>query len=474
MIRFTLILLLSCLGTVIFSQETLTLEKAIQIARENSLRMKQSQISVSQAEVSLAQAKQARYPTLNLGTNYSYNVGRSVNPLTYQFETTEFNYTNLSANTGISVFGGNQINRTIQQARLSLQSAQESLYQQADDIALEVALNFLNLVFAEENLANAEAQLKTSQVQLDQILKSIEAGASPTNDRYEFDAQLALREQNLTQQKNAVMIAQLNLQQILLWEGETPIRIERPNIDQLIALKQETLDAQYIYEQAMQFRHDVRSSELGTKASAKGIDVAKSGYWPRLSLGLGVNSGFTDLASAPTDFETQLTQVPGVFIDGESVNFQTLQLVPVDFENISLGEQLDRNLGMGISVNLQIPIYNRRQVKSNVELSRLQYEQSVITELSVKQSLRQNIQQAVADYQSARENLAAQQKSVTALEAAYKAAQRRYDVGQGNSFELANAKNQLDAAINQLTIARYDYVFKMKVIDFYLGRGLSL
>lgn len=474
MTRLALFLIFLSLPFWAQSQELLTLEKAIGIARENSLRMRSSQISVGQAGINLASARQARYPTLNLGTNYSYNVGRSVNPLTYQFETTEFNYTNLSANTGVTVFGGNQINRSIQQARLSLQAAQESLFQEADNIALDVALAFLNLVFAEENLENARAQLKTSQDQLDQVLKGIAAGARPTNDRYELDAQVALREQNLTQQKNAVMLAQLSLQQILLWEGETPIRVERPNIDRLIAQEPGTLDPRQIYAQALEYRHDVRAAEFNSQAGKKGIDVAKAGYWPRLTLGLGVNSGFTDLASVPTGFETQLTSVPGVIIDGEAVDFQTLQLVPVDFENISLGDQLDRNLGMGISVNLQIPIYNRRQVRSGVEQSRLQYEQNLVNEMSVKQGLQQNIQQAVADFLSSRENLTAQQKSVAALEAAYQAAQRRYEVGQGNAFELANAKNQLDAAVNQWTIARYDYVFKMKVIDFYLGRGLGI
>lgn len=472
--RSILLLLFSLLSISGWSQELLTLERAVEIARQNSIRIKQSQITVGQSEVNLAQARQARYPNFNLGTNFSYNLGRSVNPVTYQFETNEFSYTNLTANSGVTLFNGNRINQSVHQARLSFQAAQENLYQEADNIGLEVALGFLNLVFAEENMANAEAQLKTSRDQLDQVLKSIDAGARPTNDRYELDAQVALREQNLTQQRNAVVLAQLSLQQLLLWEGPTPIRIERPNIDALIALAPGTLDVAQIYEQALQHRHDIQAAKWNAEAARRGINIAQSGYWPSLTFGIGASSGFTNLAESPTRFEGQLTQVPGVFIDGEAVQFEALQLVPVDFQKVSLRDQLDQNLSMGLNINLSIPIYNRRMVRSGVENARLQHEQALLSEMSVKQSLKQGIQQAVADFQSSRENLSAQQKSVDALNAAYAAAQRRYDVGQGNAFELANAKNQLDAAVNQLTIARYDYVFKMKVIDFYLGRGLTL
>lgn len=475
MLRYlTIFFIVLLTAQVSWGQETLSLEEAIHIARENSLRIRQGHVNMQQAQVSLSQARHARYPNLNLGSGFSYNLGRSVNPVTYQFETNEFSYTNFSASTGITIFNGNRINNTIQQTRLSFQAARESLQQESDDVALEVALGFLNLLFAEENLANAESQLKTSQTQLDQVVKSIEAGARPLNDRYELDAQVALREQNLTQQKNAVRLAQLNLQQLLLWDGPTPIQIERPNIDALITTVPGSLDPDHIFSQALVHRHDIKAASLNKSAAMKGIGIAKSGYWPSLNVGLSTSSGFTDLAEAPTNFDPQLTSVPGVFIDGEAVNFQTIQVVPTDFQKVKFVDQLDQNLSMGLSVNLSIPIYNRRSVKSSVEQARLQYESSLITEESTQQLLRQSIQQAVADYEGARDNLDAQQKTVRSLEAAYQAAIRRYEVGQGNAFELANAKNQLDAAANQLIIAKFDCVFKMKVIDFYLGRGLGM
>lgn len=467
-------LIILAIPFVSIAQQPLSLEKAIQIARENSLRIKQSQLGVSQSEVDLAQSRQARFPTLNLSSGFQYNLGRSVNPVTYEFETTEFSYTNLGINSGVTLSSGNRINASIHQAKLALQSAQESLFQEADNIGLEVALGFLNVVFAQENLANAKAQLRTSQDQLDLILKSIEAGAAPTNDRYELDAQVALREQNVTAQENTLRLAKLNLQQLLLWEDATPIEIERPNIEALVATLPGSLDADQIFQQALQYRHDILSAKWNSEAAQKGIDIAKAGYWPTLTFGLGGGSGFTDNARAPSNFQTLLTPVPGVFIDGEAVDFRTEQLVPTDFEQISLADQLDQNMSWGLQVNLSIPIYNRRNVKSAVERAQIGHEMALVQEQSVKQTLRQNIEQAVADFKASRDNLAAQRKTVESLEAAYNAAKRRYDIGQGNSFELATAKNNLDASINQLTIARYDYVFKLKVIDFYLGRGLTL
>jgi outer membrane protein len=466
-----LILLLPCL---MMAQNPVTLEEAIQIARENSLRMKQSQLGVARSEIELSQAKQQRLPNFNMSSGYSYNLGRSVNPITYQFETNEFSYTNIGANSGVTLFNGGRINNSVQRAKIALHAAQEDLYQEADNIALDVALAYLNVLFAEENRANAEAQLAASEVQLDRIVKSIDAGATPVNERYDLDAQVAMRRQNVTQQENAVRMAYLSLRQIMLLDPEETIVIDRPNIDAVIASVPGTLAPDVIFEQALAFRHDVIAARLYSEAALKDVQIAKAGYWPSLSLGLNSNSGFTDLAREPAGFSNERITIPGVFIDGEAVNYQVTQLVPTGLQKVGVVDQLNRNLSIGVSVNLSIPIYNRRNVRSNVEISRIQHEQSLINELSTKQVLRQNIEQAVADFKASRDNLEAQQQTVNALEAAFSAAERRYAVGQGNTFDLTNAKNQLDGALNQLTIARYDYVFKLKVIDFYLGRGLSL
>ncbi|MDX1479627.1 MAG: TolC family protein, partial [Saprospiraceae bacterium] len=196
--------------------------------------------------------------------------------------------------------------------------------------------------------------------------------------------------------------------------------------------------------------------------------------YPRLTIGGSLGTSYSDLAKQALGFERQRVPIPDVYINGELVQYEVEQDVATGVRTTPYGTQLDNNIGYGFSVSLSVPIYNNYSNRASVERARLNTLQERNTEDQLKQSLKTDIQNALASARSAWESLEASQRAVDAAEIAYDHAERRFGLGTINSFELINARGRLDQATINLTIAKYDYLFKVKIIEYYLGRGLTL
>ena len=473
-IPILVILFLSSCFSLVSAQETWSLERCIRHALDNSLLIRSAMLSEELAQVNLNQSRQQRFPSLNANAGAGLNFGRVINPATNDFETENSLFSNIGASSGVMLYQGGFINHNIRQAGFEADAAHEDLRQTQSDLALQVALSYLSVLFATENLQNAQATLALTQQQLDQIEKMIAAGTIPASDRYDILAQIALDEQSIVQYQNDEETNLLGLKHLLLLDPGYDLRLDRPvvSIDGMEAFETYKLEA--VYSAALASQPQIKAQDLRMRSAELDESIARSGYLPRLSLSGSIGTNYSDLDKTILGVQTTRVPTPGVYINGEQVLFEVDTDFPTGLETTPVFDQFDNNLGYGISVGLSIPIYNNHATRAAVSRAKIGISQQQVASEQVRQTLKSDIQNALAAARAAREALDASERAFEAAEIAYQNAERRFALGAINNYDFISARNRLDAARINQTIAKYDYLFRAKVIEYYLGRGLKL
>lgn len=458
----------------VHAQEVWSLERCVRHALDNSLLVRNSELAEQFSLVTVNQAKQSRYPSLNANAGSGLNFGRVVNPATNNFETENSFFSNVGLSSGVMLYQGSYLSNSIRQAGLDLDASREDIQQTKNNLALQVALSYLSVLFADENLQNARARQSLSQAQLQQIEKMITAGTRPESERYDVVAQIALDEQDIVGFENDRELNLLGLKQLMLLEPDYPLEVEKPevSIEGMEAFENYTLGA--VYDAALKSQPQIRAQELRVRSAQLGEAIAKANLLPSLSLGGSIGTNYSDLDQRALGFETVRVPTEGVYINGESALFEIDQEYPTGLETTPLFDQFDNNLGYGVSLNLNIPIYNNRQGKSAIDRAKLATIQQQNDDEQIRQTLKTDIQNALAAARAARKSLEASERAFDAAEIAYNNADRRFALGTINNYDLISARNRLDASRVNRTIAKYDYLFRAKVIEYYLGRGLTL
>ena len=453
-------------------QEVWDLKKCVDHAMTNNINVQQAKLNVDFAQVNLTLAKHSRYPNLNAGSGANWNFGRTVDPTSNTFNTETFFANNINLSTGVTLYNGGRINKTIKQSKLDLAAAELDADQSTKDISLTVANTYLNVLFAQENLKIAQNQLELTQEQLSQLDKLIRAGSRPQNERLDLEAQTALQEQNIVQTENTYDIALLNLKQLLRLDVEKEIQVIVPSAGIDVLMDPDQITFEQVYSSALKTQSNIAGQEYKNESAALGVQIAKTGYYPNLSFGgsLGTNYSNKGLKVDDVVFE-RVNQT--VYINGTATEIGTDQPSFITSQN-PYSSQIDENLSYGFGLQLSIPIYNNYSNKMGVERAKLNAANTMMNGDQMRDNLKTNVMQSIANVKAAKKQMEASQKSVEAQRAAYANAQKRFDLGAINTFDFINAKNQLDNAEINLIISRYDYVFKSKVIDFYLGNPLSL
>ena len=456
------------------AQDTWNLERCIREALDKSLLIKQVELQKQSSVITGKQLKLERLPNLNASSSLGVSFGRVVNPATNDFETENSFYQSLGLNSGLMLFNGFRLQNSIRQNNLFVDAAEADLQQARNDLALNVALSYLNVLFAYENLEIAQDRLTLSENQLSNLDKLIEAGNRPENDRYDILSQVAIDQQSAVTAQNNIEINLLALKQQMWMEPDFPLEIERPEIrlDNLEALENETLAS--VYTAALTSQPEIEAASLREEAGELGINIAKSQLYPSLSIGGDIGSNWSDLAREEGVFVTQVIPQPGVFINGVETDFAYQVEVPTQFNTIPYLRQLDNNIGYGFGASLSIPIFNNYAARGNVEKAKINAINANIQSDQTKQTLKTNIQNAISSAKAAKQSLAAAEASNTAAKIAFNNANRKSELGSLNNFELLAARNRYDTAENNLLIAKYEYYFRIKVIEYYLGHGIRL
>ncbi len=462
--------LLFVVGSV-SAQETWSLEKCVQYAQENNLSIQQAGFGVKQAELAERESKNARLPNVNGILNGDLDFGRTINPVTNTFSNETRASNSLGISAGVTLYNGNRIKNTIRQSQFDAAATRADQKQMQTNIALQVAASYLQILFSYEQLANAQKRLEQTQAQLEQTDKLIQAGTLPRADRLEILANIARDEQAIVTQENGLELNYLTLKQLLQLEPDAELVVEQPTIT-TPRTEPEAFVLKDIYNKAYNNQPMIRAGEMRLKSSEIGIDIAKSLRLPSLSANANINSFWSDKAQTFTN-PRDIFIPNSVIIDGVPSILETSQTVG-DFEKTKYFKQISNNFGQGIGLTLQVPIYNADRTNIAIERAQLGILNQKVTNAQNEQQLKADIQQAIANAKAAKKQFEAADKTVNALQEAYKNTEKRYQLGAINTFEYTTAKNTLDQAQVELIIAKYNFLYTVKVVDFYEGEKLSL
>jgi outer membrane protein len=452
--------------------EVWSLQKCVQTALENNLSIKSSAISLKSNEVDIKSAKYARYPTLGVGSDIYWNFGRTIDPTSNTFTTETFLRNGLNLNTGAVLFNGFVIKNRILQSNVQNEALKEDLLQLQNDIALNIATLYLNTLFAKENLAIANANLTLSQNALTQAQIFVKAGSKAPNETLDLEAQLANDEQNLLVASNNLINAKMQLKQLMIvnedFDVMVPENITLSNESDLLSLDE-------VYKIALKTQHGISAEELKVRGSEIAIDIAKGQRYPRVTVGgsLGSNYSNQGLKFVGLEEKTSIQKILVPAISPNPIDITTFQKSPIA-EKSNYFYQFDNNLSYGVGFSVNMPILNNYETSAGIEKAKLNNAASLLSLETKKQTLKVNVQQSLTDAKAAKAKLVASEKSLKANQAAFDNANKRFQLGGITSLDLTNARTRLDNAKNNLIIAKYDHIFKVKILDFYLGKGISL
>jgi len=455
------------------AQDEWDLEKCIRYAWENSLSIKQLGLDYQSGEIIQKTATQAKYPNLTGSGGAQLNFGRSLDPTTDAFSTQSFFSNSYSLNTGVTLFNGFRIRNQLKQSGLNLEAAEKDIDQARRDIALDVASSYLRAILAKENMATVQFSINLSTEQLTQIDKLIAAGARPRNERLDILAQLSLNEQDFISAQNNLNISMLNLKQLMNYDVEKELTLVIPDENVITLFSDpDKLTFREVYSKAVENQPNIEAGQIRLLSSEMDVDIAKSALYPSIFAGGSIGTNYSNKGQRVDGIEEIINNTPAQ-IDGEAViiGFPSSSLITSKNPYFN---QINENLFYGVGLNVNVPIYNNYQAKSSVEQAKLNVLRARTLNEQQLQLLKTSVQQALAEAQTAKKALEVSKTTVEAQEAAFDNAEKRFELGAINTFDYIQAKNQFDSASIRALLAKYDYIFKVKILDFYLGNPLTL
>jgi outer membrane protein len=456
-----------------------TLRECVTYALSNNIQIARSENSLRGTAVDLRQSRLSTLPNLNASVSYGYNWGRSVDPVTYQYTTQELNSINPGINSSVTLFNGFRIQNTIRQASTAHHAAEYDLQRTKNDVMLNIASLYITVIFNKEQLENARFLLGSSRVQLDRIRKQVEAGALARSEQLNLEAQVATNEVNLVNQENAVALSLLQLKQALLLPASTPMDVELMQIEVEDMVLEESRDE--IFSIAKETMPEIKSAQLQVESSEYAVKAARGQYYPRLTLNGSINSNYSSASDGPRFLpDNGEPEGTGIFEPVGTVQ-ETGQVVVRERmlpsgtmqESWGQGDQLRDNVFRSLGVTLVIPLFNNYQTRANVQRTEIAADNTRLLEIETNMTLRQNVENAYNNAVASSKTYLAAQRTVAAREEAFRMMETRYSSGAANSFEYQVSQNDLFQAQTDLTRAKYDFIFRKKVLDFYLGKPLD-
>ena len=422
-----------------FSQEKKVwdLQECIDYAYENNIAIKQGENSLLTNEQDIKASKGNFLPSLSANANQSLSLG-TVELYPGNFADRTFHSTSFGINVSQNVFSGFRNKLIYEQSKLGLEKGNLEQGKLIDDIGLFVVNTYLNILFNKENLDIAKAQYAFSEKQLKQVQDLVESGVQPKANLFDAEATLSNDAQKVTIAENNHDLSLLQLAQLLqipyIGFDVEVVDVGTPSASMMYD------DISLILTEAYERRNEIKIAEKDIESAQLGVDLSKSGYYPNVSLGYGFNAG---------------------------ANFSNLN------SSNSFFQQINDNKGHGFNLNVGIPIFSRFQNKTSVAKSKILVENSKLSLEQAKLDLESTIQNAYTDAQAALKTYVAAEKSLTSQQLAFDNSLERYNIGALNNFELEQARIRLLNSESSLINAKYDFVFKTKVLDFYVGKTIT-
>jgi outer membrane protein len=456
------------------SSRTLSLEECINQAIENNLSIKQSQLSIESEHIRLAQSKALPLPTINGFTNLNGNAGRNIDPFTNNVVTQTIGTNSLGLQAQMNIYDGFANRNTISRSKLSVKAAEQDLSIQKNNIALQIAAAYLNVLSSEDQIEISKKQRENTLIQLDRTQKMVKSGAMPETNLLDIEAQLANDDLTIINAQNNLESSKISLKQAMNINEDVLINTSRSGLPDT-KVSQYASGQEEVYQKAISFMPEIKAGEIRTQIADKNIEIAKAQSQPQISLSSSWGTAYSSVAKNLVENGVVNQEIPvSAVFQGQTVPF-VLNLPQAKFgsENIPYFNQLGNNQNLNLGLSVRIPIFNGYNAKYQTQAAKVQKKITETQNESQKLQIRQNIEQAYINMQNAEKRFEAIDIQVKTLEKSFFAADRRFAAGSGTFVDYNLAKTNLERAQFSLVNAKYDYIFRVKILDFYQNKPLS-
>jgi outer membrane protein len=461
------------------------LRTCVEYTIKHNISVQQADIQARLAKLQADQAKYNQLPTMSGSSGLGMRLGRSIDPVTNAFTTTQFLYNNFGVNGGVQLYNNNRLGNTAAASNYSWLASIADLKTASNDISVNVATFYLQVLSTIEQSEIAKIQIAQTTEQLAATKKRVEVGLLPEINLLELETQLANDSSNYITAISNVEQSKLSLKALLNLDASEAFDVYVQPVDQIKLQAFADLQPDYVFNVAEQNLPNIKAANLRLKAAEKNQLVAKAGFYPTLSFGYSLSSNFSNSFKyisgvEPAGFSNISPTSPFVNVGAAKYYVQSPLYNTVtanrDFSNIwkGWGKQLDNNFGQNFGFQLSIPIFNANQSKTAYQQAKLNYQSASLQQENTQRKLKQDIYAAYTNAVVAFNKLNANQKAVTSAEKAYSFATKRYELGLLGTIELLNNQNNYLKAKVNFKAAQYEYVFRIKLLEFYKGEALSL
>ncbi len=452
----------------------LNLQQCIDIAQQNNIQIRQGQLTVANSDLQLHQSRLNLLPTTNFQANQGLNGGRSINPQSNGFVQQSIVSGSYQLNGAATIYNGLTLRNTIKQNDLILQASNQELNATKNNVSLTVAQNYLNVLTGTEQLAVAQRQADVTQAQLDRTQRLVNAGSAPEANLYELRATLASNQVDIVTAQNTLDLAKVSLLQAMNVPINQDFEVESINVPDP-GLTPYEASVQQLFDVASGNLPEVKGADLRVKSASLAVQVAKGALYPVLTLNGNLSSLYSSAANQQQVANgTTRQQITGFFTDANGGQQPVYSSVPgFDVANVTYFDQIHNNFNRSASLFLRVPIFQGNLSRNRITTAKIQQQNAELTALNTRLTLRQQIETAYTLMRAGANRYKATQAQVASLERAFQMAESRLNAGAINATDYSIAKTNLDRARNSLVQAKYDYVFRTKILDYYQNKPLS-
>ena len=451
-------------------QQTWTLQQCIQYAFDHNVQVKQQNLNTQINETALQQTRLSALPSLNAGATHNFSYGRALDETTYEFtQDQQVQSSNFNLSSSLTLFNGFQKWNSIRRDRFSLKSSLQNLERLKNDISLNVASAYMQILFNQELVNVTSDQLELILQQVDRTRKLIEAGSLARGDLLEIQAQAANEELNLVNHQNQLRSSYISLVQLLELDSAGGFEIEQPATDQMLQ-RAPLPSVESIYRVAQESLPRIKGAEYQLLSQKEALDVARGQLSPRLSLNVNYGTRYSNIRDRLTGMDSVTVPIGRTRND---VPVFSTQPVP-NYSNYPFWDQVEDNASASVMFNLSIPVFNGWQVRRSIRNARVGVLNARYDLQLEENQLYKDIQTAHADALAAWKRYQAARKTVEFMQESFKYTNKKFEVGLVNSIEFNTARNNLIRARSELLQAKYEYIFKTRILDFYQGKPLKI
>ncbi|WP_299890992.1 TolC family protein [uncultured Lacinutrix sp.] len=468
-IKATLYIGFYLLFSLAFSQsktlKSYTLDDCITIALENNLDLKSSILNAKTAKVNYQQSKANILPSLNGNYNIGVNNGRSIDPFTNDFINQELTFSNARLNLDATIFNGFRMLNTAKQQRLNKQASEMEIEDAKQTLTLNVTLAYLQVLNSQDVLALAKKRIETTNKQYKRQEDLFKEEVGNPADFADIKGQKTMDETAILMSESALKNAKLNLIQLLNLKED--IDIETTDI--LLDFESYKLSSKEVFNDAIKNLATFKAKELRLEASKKGISIAKAQFTPEISFFGQLNTNYSSIAETFTATGTSIIETGDfVTINGQNSPVLTNQ-AQFEGKRIDFADQFDNNLNTVVGLSVQIPLFNGFRAKNNVALEKIKVKESIIELERTEQQIKNAIEQVHFDMETAYKRHISLKNQVDAFQESFRVNEIRFNNGASNFLAYITSKNNLENAKTNLTNAKYEYLLRVKVLEFYRG-----